>query len=135
MEQSQNRSQRPGDGPGERGEGEAVTKEDIEAALHTLGRSFAEVLARFAGPAEALAEAEAGPAEGTPEDIPEAREPEAEAVVPHQAAEGYPGAVIEHPSGECAWCDALRWRELVEAAGDGPDLQVASAFAAVCQSG
>jgi hypothetical protein len=20
--------------------------------------------------------------------------------------------VIEHPSGECAWCDALRWREL-----------------------
>ena len=127
MEQSQNRSQRPGDGPGERGEGEAVTKEDIEAALHTFGRALAQVLDGRQGEAEA----EAGPAEGTPEDIPEAREPEAEAVVPHQAAEGYPGAVIEHPSGECAWCDALRWRELVEAAGAGPDLQVASAFAAI----
>ena len=57
--------------------------------------------------------------EGPPQDTPEAGEPEAEAVaVPHQAAAGYPGAVIEHPSGECAWCDALRWRERIRIDGD-----------------
>lgn len=32
--------------------------------------------------------------------------------IPHQAAKGIDGWVIEHPTGECAWCDAERWRSL-----------------------
>ena len=34
----------------------------------------------------------------------------------HLATPGYPGgADIQHPSGECVWCDAERWRKFVRA--------------------
>lgn len=30
----------------------------------------------------------------------------------HQPTPGYPGGIdVQHPSGECAWCDAQRWRD------------------------
>lgn len=34
----------------------------------------------------------------------------------HQAAVGLTGWQVQHPTGECAWCDAMRWRGLVAAA-------------------
>ena len=130
MGTSADRGQRPGDGSGggQGGEGppaeaEAplfggyVTRDQLAQALDRWGRSLAEVLLELGDP-EAEAEAEGGQSEGPPQDTPEAGEPEAEAVaVPHQAAAGYPGAVVEHPSGECAWCDALRWRERIRIDG------------------
>ena len=33
------------------------------------------------------------------------------------AAVGLVGMEIQHPSGECAWCDALRWRERIRIDG------------------
>ena len=39
--------------------------------------------------------------------------------IQHMAAVGLVGMEIQHPSGECAWCDAERWRSLIPSAVAG----------------